>query len=224
MRRLLCGLFSNDVHSVAVCGEEGCRPGLEDWKIIDENRARDLAAVYHTANSSTSNSGSRNGTANSTNTSNGTNTNMNGNYSGRSSTSFSGLDRPLYRVHENLIIEGDDMVYVTTERLRWRWSKAAHVTVNGEVRYYVDGKKLHLLDDVGKEHVIDIRKTDQEGSSEYHYSVSQRRAFAGEGNFGSCFDTTRGGHRTRREFCWQYTIVPNRHARGSHHQVDEDRL
>lgn len=65
---------------------------------------------------------------------------------------------PLYRVYEDLIIEGDDMVYVTQERIRWRWSKGARVTVNGEVKYYVDGRKLHVLDDIGKEHVIQIVK------------------------------------------------------------------
>ena len=65
---------------------------------------------------------------------------------------------PLYKVYENFIIEGDDMVYVTQERIRWRWSKAAHVTVNGEVKYYVDKRKLHVLDDDGKEHVIEIVK------------------------------------------------------------------
>jgi len=65
---------------------------------------------------------------------------------------------PLYRVYENLTIEGDDMVYVTQERIRWRWSKAAQVTVNGEVKYYVDKRKLHVLDDSGKEHVIQIVK------------------------------------------------------------------
>jgi hypothetical protein len=65
---------------------------------------------------------------------------------------------PLYRVYENLIVEGDDMVYFTQERIRWRWSKGARVTVNGEVRYYVEGRKLHVLDDSGKEHVIEIVK------------------------------------------------------------------
>ncbi len=65
---------------------------------------------------------------------------------------------PLYRVYENLIIEGDDMVYVTQERIRWRWSKGAQVTVNGEIKDYVDRRRLHVLDDMGKEHVIEILK------------------------------------------------------------------
>jgi hypothetical protein len=87
-----------------------------------------------------------------------TSTNINGSYSGTSSTDYSGSDMPLYKVYENFIIEGDDIVYVTQERIRWRWSKAAHVTVNGEVKYYVDKRKLHVLDDDGKEHVIEIVK------------------------------------------------------------------
>jgi len=50
------------------------------------------------------------------------------------------------------------MIYVTSERLRWRWSKSAHVAVNGEVKYYVDGRKLHIEDDDGKEHTVEILK------------------------------------------------------------------
>jgi hypothetical protein len=38
-------------------------------------------------------------------------------------------------------------------------SKGAHVAVNGAVKYYVEGRKLHLLDDDQKEHSIEILKT-----------------------------------------------------------------
>ena len=57
------------------------------------------------------------------------------------------------------MIEGEGAVYITSERLRWRWSKGAHVAVNGTVKYYVGGRKLHLLDDDQKEHSIEILKT-----------------------------------------------------------------
>jgi hypothetical protein len=136
-------------------------PADRQWltgKIIDQNRARYLAMIEHTGHSSATTSGSVSATGQSTTAGNSTTTNINGSYSGTSSTDYSGSDMPLYRVYENLIIEGEDMVYVTQERIRWRWSKAAQVTVNGEVKYYVDKRKLHVLDDMGKEHVIEIVK------------------------------------------------------------------
>jgi CRISPR/Cas system-associated exonuclease Cas4 (RecB family) len=49
-------------------------------------------------------------------------------------------------------------VYITSERIRWRWSKGAHVAVNGAVKYYVDGRKLHVLDNDDKEHTMEIVK------------------------------------------------------------------
>ncbi len=125
-------------------------------KIVDANRARHLAMIQHSGQSSTTTSGSMSGTGQSTAIGDNSTTNINGSYSGTSSTTYSGSEMPLYRVYENLIIEGDDMVYVTQERIRWRWSKAAHVTVNGEVKYYVDKRKLHVLDDDGKEHIVQI--------------------------------------------------------------------
>jgi hypothetical protein len=136
-------------------------PADHQWlkgKIIDQNRARYLAMIEHSGRSSATTNGSVTGTGQSATIGESTTTNINGSYSGTSSTDYSGLDMPLYRVYENLTIEGDDMVYVTQERIRWRWSKAAQVTVNGEVKYYVDKRKLHVLDDGGKEHVIQIVK------------------------------------------------------------------
>jgi len=123
-------------------------------KVIDENRARYLAGVYHNGQSTSTTSGTVAGQSTTT----GNNTEINGTYSGSTTTSSSGVTTPLYRVYENLIVEGEDMIYVTQERIRWRWSKGAQVTVNGEVKYYVDKRKLHVLDDVGKEHVIEIVK------------------------------------------------------------------
>ena len=65
---------------------------------------------------------------------------------------------PIYRVYNNLVIEGADAVYITSEQLHWRWSKGAHVAVNETVKYYVEGRKLHVLDDDNKEHSIEIVK------------------------------------------------------------------
>jgi hypothetical protein len=58
----------------------------------------------------------------------------------------------VYRVFEAFVIEGDKYVYLGQERLRWRWSKAANVTVNGPVKYAVEKRKLYVLDEDGKEH------------------------------------------------------------------------
>src|SRR5262249_11088562 len=40
----------------------------------------------------------------------------------------------VYRVFETFVIEGEDHVYVASERLRWRWSKPANLAVNGPVK------------------------------------------------------------------------------------------
>jgi len=62
-------------------------------------------------------------------------------------------------VYDTLVVEGADYVYFTSERLHWRWSKGANVAVNAEIKYYVDGRKLHILDQDGKEHTVAITKT-----------------------------------------------------------------
>src|SRR5579872_6079301 len=64
----------------------------------------------------------------------------------------------VYRVFETFVIEGDQYVYLAQERLRWRWSKAANVTVNGPVQYAVEKRKLYVLDEDGKEHEMEIIK------------------------------------------------------------------
>jgi len=106
-----------------------------DWKtgrVLDESAARIYAGTYDNSSASASSYGS---TVN---------------------ASGSGYSTPIYRVYDNLVIQGDDFVYVTSERLRWRWSKGAHVAVNEEVKYYVEGRKLHILDDDGKEHTVEV--------------------------------------------------------------------
>jgi hypothetical protein len=56
------------------------------------------------------------------------------------------------------VIEGDKYVYLAQERLRWRWSKVANVTVNGSVKYAVEKRKLYVMDEDGKEHEMEIVK------------------------------------------------------------------
>ncbi len=138
-------------------------------RILDENRARYFAGIFNDSSSNTTQSGTWNGSANSTSIGNSTNTQAYGNYSGTSNTSTSGTSTAMYRVYDNLVIEGDDTVYITSERLIWRWSKGAHVAVNETVKYYVDGRKIHVLDNDGKKHtaeiVKEIRKVPQTAST-----------------------------------------------------------
>ncbi len=148
------------------------KPADHRWsigKVLDEDRARYFAGMINNSSSQTTENGSVSGTANSTSYGDSTNTQIGGSYQGTRSTSSSGYSVPVYKVYDNLVIEGDDTIYITSEHIRWRWSKGAHVAVNGTVKYYVEGRKLHLLDDDNKEHtaeiVKEIRKTSQSGDS-----------------------------------------------------------
>ena len=61
-------------------------------------------------------------------------------------------------VFQDFQIEGDKKTYTARERLKWRWSKEANVTVNGPVMFAVDAHERHLfiIDDDGKEHEMQI--------------------------------------------------------------------
>jgi len=63
-----------------------------------------------------------------------------------------------YRVYETFVIEGDQYVYQAQERLHWKWSKPANLTVNGPVKYTVEKQKLFVLDEDGKQHEMEIVK------------------------------------------------------------------
>jgi hypothetical protein len=111
---------------------------LRDWqtgKVLDTQRQRYFAGTVGSGNS--------NGTVSDS-----------GTYSGQTNSS----SRAVYRVFENFVIEGDQYVYLAQERLRWRWSKAANVTVNGPVKYAVEKRKLFVMDEDGKEHEMEIIK------------------------------------------------------------------
>jgi len=69
-----------------------------------------------------------------------------------------GSETAVYRVFETFLIEGDKYAYLAQERLRWRWSKAANVTVNGPIKYAVEKRKLFVIDEDGKEHEMEIVK------------------------------------------------------------------
>src|ERR1700721_28127 len=147
--------FAAMVLVAASCSVATAKPADHQWstgKVLDENRARYFAGMINNSSSQTTENGSVSGTANSTSYGDTTNTQIDGSYQGTRSTSSSGYSVPVYRVYDNLVIEGDDSIYITSEHIRWRWSKGAHVAVNGTVKYYVEGRKLHILDDDNKEH------------------------------------------------------------------------
>src|SRR5713101_1789128 len=64
----------------------------------------------------------------------------------------------VYRVYETFLIEGETHAYLAQERLRWRWSKPANLTVNGPVKFAVEKRKLFVIDEDGKEHEMEIVK------------------------------------------------------------------
>ena len=112
-----------------------------DWqtgKVLDSQRSRYFAGTVGSANTT--------GTVQ-TNGDNGT-------YQGSTNTS----QIAVYRVYETFLIEGDTHAYLAQERLRWRWSKPANLTVNGPVKFAVEKRKLFVIDEDGKEHEMGIIK------------------------------------------------------------------
>ena len=119
-------------------------------KVLDTQRNRYFAGTFNSSNQS--GNVQVNGTSNTYG--NTTNSSATGAYSGYSS----GSSTAIYRVFEDYVIDGGTEVFLVEERLRWRWSQPAHLTVNGSVKFYVKGRKLHILDDDGKEHTTEIMK------------------------------------------------------------------
>jgi hypothetical protein len=132
-------------------------------KVLDEDRVRYLPGQSEASNTSSissnssSNNGALNGQSNGSIGGDSTAPQAGGDVSG--TTSATGMKRALPREYDNLTIDGEDAVYSVQERLPFRWSKGPNVKINGTVKYYVDGKKFHLMDDDGKEHELNILKT-----------------------------------------------------------------
>ncbi len=121
-------------------------------KVLDTQRNRYFAGTLSSHNES--GNIQANGTSNTYGSM--TNTSATGTYSGSSY----GSNTAVYRVFEDYVIDGGSEVFLVEERLRFRWSHPANLTVNGPVKFYVKGRKLHILDDDGKEHTTEImRKT-----------------------------------------------------------------
>lgn len=64
----------------------------------------------------------------------------------------------LYNAYEEYAIESDEFLYLTREHLQSVRSKPALLTINGPVKFHVDGRKLVILDNEGKEHKTTIVK------------------------------------------------------------------
>jgi hypothetical protein len=114
---------------------------VRDWqtgKVLDSERNRYFAGTVGSANTT--------GTAQ-----------ANGNY-GTYQGNTTSSQRAVYRVYETFFIEGETYAYVAQERLQWRWSKPANLTVNGPVKYAVEKRKLFVIDEDGKEHEMEILK------------------------------------------------------------------
>jgi hypothetical protein len=112
-----------------------------DWqtgKVLDSERNRYFVGTLGNANTT--------GTAQ-----------INGNY-GTYQGNTTSSQRAVYKVYETFLIEADTYAYFAQERLHWRWSKPANLTVNGPVKYAVEKRKLFVVDDDGKEHEMEIVK------------------------------------------------------------------
>lgn len=135
MRVRLCGVLCL---AALICVVASGAEKKRDWqngKVLDTNRQRYFAGTIANSNA--------NGTVDSS-----------GNYHGSSN----GGETAVYSVYETFVIEGEQYVYLAQERLRWRWSKPANVTVNGPVKYAVEKRNLYVLDEDGKEHEMEIVK------------------------------------------------------------------
>jgi hypothetical protein len=75
-------------------------------------------------------------------------------YNERTDTSSTAV----YRVYQTYEIEGDQYVYLAEQHIKWRWSKAADISVNGRVQYAVDKRKLYLVDEQRKIYELQIVK------------------------------------------------------------------
>lgn len=114
-------------------------PKQRDWqtgKVLDTDRQRYFAGTVGSGNT------------------NGTVDGDSGTYRAQTNSSSTAV----YRVFQTFVIEGEKYVYLAQERLRWRWSKPANVTVNGPVKYAVEKQKLYVMDEDNKEHEMEIVK------------------------------------------------------------------
>jgi hypothetical protein len=58
-----------------------------------------------------------------------------------------------------LVIETQTHIYTAQQKLPWPWSKVPHVSLNGHVKIAGQREKLLLVDENGREHVLEITRT-----------------------------------------------------------------
>ncbi len=119
----------------------GAKQAEHDWqkgKLVSTDESRYFAGTIGSANTQ----GSIQETGDS------------GTYSGNTT----GSDTAVYRVYQTYVIESDSYIYVAREHIKWRWSKAANVTVNGPIRYALEKDHVFILDEDGKEHEARLTK------------------------------------------------------------------
>lgn len=64
----------------------------------------------------------------------------------------SGHSTAVYRLYETYVIDAGDYVYESQEHLKWRWSKAATLTVNGPVQFAIEKDHIYIKSEDGSEH------------------------------------------------------------------------
>lgn len=69
-----------------------------------------------------------------------------GTYTGSSSSSQTAK----YRVYQDYVVASPTHIYIARQRLRWRWSKPAQLTVNAPIELKVKGDELWIRDEKGK--------------------------------------------------------------------------
>jgi len=70
----------------------------------------------------------------------------------------SGSGVAVYRISETFVIQGSTHIYIAVQPVRWRWSRAANLTVNGPVRFAVDGRRLYVADEDNRVYEMAISK------------------------------------------------------------------
>lgn len=126
--------------------------------VLDTDRSRTFFGTY----GSTSGSGTLNTNSTVMDTPGGGSIMTTGDYSQQASSSSVAL----YKVYENYVIQSDEFVYLTEERLRFKWSKPARLVVNSPVQFAVERNALYILDLDGKEHETRILKQVRRANAE----------------------------------------------------------
>jgi hypothetical protein len=75
-----------------------------------------------------------------------------------STVQATGSSTAAYQVTQTYVVEIGTYVYVGQERLRWRWSKPADLTVNRPVVVAIEKDKMYLFGNDGNEHEATIVK------------------------------------------------------------------